>query len=141
MPLGGGAVQTADIAHVGEPLGREIDRALAQGALRGVIDQRVRQSAAERLGGAIEIWLDRRDGVFRLIAHMAGSPLECCAGACPARRPAAMAILVRPGIHPLRSLDWFKRGADIAAEVEFSAFFDIAVLCSQCGYWLPGRLA
>src|SRR6185503_11724407 len=100
VPLGGGAVETADIAHVGEPLGREIDRALAQGALRGVIDQRVRQSAAERLGGAIEIWLDRRDGVFRLIAHMAGSPLECCAGACPARRPTAMAILVRPGFIP-----------------------------------------
>ena len=70
MPLGGGAVEAADIAHVGEALGREVHGALAQRARRGVVDQRVRRAVAERLRRAIEIGLHRRRRFPLLVAHL-----------------------------------------------------------------------
>jgi hypothetical protein len=42
MPVGGGAVEPADIAHVDEALGGKIHRALTQRPRRGVVDQRIR---------------------------------------------------------------------------------------------------
>ena len=38
MPLGGGAVEPADIAHVGETLGGKVHRALTQHPRRGVVN-------------------------------------------------------------------------------------------------------
>ena len=42
MPLGGGAVEPADIAHVDETLGGKVHGALTQRPRRSVVNQRVR---------------------------------------------------------------------------------------------------
>ena len=55
MPLGGGAVEPADVPHVGETLGGKVYGALTQRLWRGVVNQRVWQTVAKRLRGAIEI--------------------------------------------------------------------------------------
>ena len=55
MPLGGGAVEPADVPHVDETLGGKVYGALTQRLWRGVVNQRVWQTVAKRLRGAIEI--------------------------------------------------------------------------------------
>ena len=42
MPLGGGAVEPADVAHVDETLGGKVHGALTQHPRRGLVNQRVR---------------------------------------------------------------------------------------------------
>ncbi len=61
MSLCGLAVEPADVAHVGHPLGREIDRTLAQVARRGVADDRIGQPGPERRRRFVESRFDGAD--------------------------------------------------------------------------------
>jgi hypothetical protein len=79
MPLGDGAVETADIAHVDEALCREVHGALPQRPRRGVVDQRVHRTVPERLRRPIEIGFHRCRRFPTLLAHLAIPPCKSAA--------------------------------------------------------------
>ena len=79
MLLRGLAIESGDIQHVGEALGGEVHRALAQCARGSVIDNRIRRAIAERLRRAIENRLDRDGGRLGPVAHFAISGARAAA--------------------------------------------------------------
>src|ERR1700737_4537597 len=70
MLLGSGAVEAADVAHVGKTLGGKVHGALTQHPRRGVVNQRVRRTVAKRLRRAIEIGFYRCRRFPPLGAHL-----------------------------------------------------------------------
>src|SRR6202011_3769055 len=94
MPLGGGEVEPADIAHVDETLGRKVHGALTQRPWRSVVNQRVRRTVAKRLRRAIEVGFYPRRRFPPLVAHLSSPPCDSMATGCRFRGHAAIGIIL-----------------------------------------------
>ena len=80
MPFRRAAVEAGDIHHVGEALGGEVHRALADGARRAVVHHRIGRAIGEQRTRDVEGGIDDGRRGRRCVVHFAGSGWRAAAG-------------------------------------------------------------